>query len=251
LGRNLVLICVYGFQQTMRLFGRQETFTAYIRSGLQFRRRIVAHTGDAPFLGYRAYAFSQDTGDAGWWVWAYTAQIGNGMSATISAEERRASQILGLNGAVGTPVAGSIVAPGTQTLGYGGIQSPDFVGNVRVDQTWGSAQIMGAAHEVNSLYYDGVSPLNSIHTASGHPDDQWGWAVGAGLRLNFPMIAQGDYFQSEVNYTHGAIQYLVKSAVSLAGSNSRGVTLSALASSPTACTPRTVFLAVIPEPGAN
>jgi hypothetical protein len=173
----------------------------------------------AAAVGYRAYAFSEDTGDAGWWVWAYTAQLGNGMSATISAEERRASQILGFNnfaagvgGSATVAIAGSLTAPGTQTSGYGGIQSPDIVGNIRLDQTWGSAQIMAAAHEVNPLYYDGASPLVGNALNVGHPGDQWGWAVGGGLRLNFPMIAQGDYFQGEVNYTHGAINYLIKSA---------------------------------------
>jgi Porin subfamily len=191
-------------------------------------------------MGYRAYGFSEDTGDAGWWVWAYTAQLGNGLSASISAEERRASQIIGLNqgGNLGTlvnaglninanaTVAGGIAAAGTTTSGYGGIQSPDIVANIRLDQTWGSAQIMGAAHEVNSLYYGGsagticnagidgtAAPTCTGFSAvsSGHPGDQWGWAAGAGLRLNFPMIAQGDYFQSQVNYTQGALQYLVKS----------------------------------------
>jgi hypothetical protein len=171
-------------------------------------------------VGYRAYAWSEDTGDAGWWVWAYTAQLGNGLSATLSAEQRRASQILGFTGTVlttgfnnGTAVAGGIATAGTQTQGYGGIQSPDIVGNVRIDQTWGSAQIMAAAHDVNPLYYDGTSPLDPAITGvnSGHAGDQWGWVVGAGLRLNFPMIAQGDYFQSEVNYTRGAVNYLFKS----------------------------------------
>jgi hypothetical protein len=32
--------------------------------------------------------------------------------------------------------------------------------------------------------------------------------VGGGLRLNFPMIAKGDYFQGEVNYTQGALRYV-------------------------------------------
>ena len=45
---------------------------------------------------YRAYFPTSDTGDSGWWVWAYTAQLGNGLSATISAEQRRMSQIIGL-----------------------------------------------------------------------------------------------------------------------------------------------------------
>ena len=36
----------------------------------------------------------EDTGDGGWWVWGYTAQFGGGFSATLSAEERRDSQII-------------------------------------------------------------------------------------------------------------------------------------------------------------
>jgi len=160
--------------------------------------------------GYRAYKPDEDTGDAGWWVWAYTAQLGNGLSATISAEQRRTSQILGFVGAAGTTATlgnGTLITGGTGgTLGgYGGLQVPDIVGNIRLDQTWGSAQVMAAAHEVNPLYYGTAS--NGI-SETGHPGDQWGYVIAAGLRLNFPMIAQGDYFQGEVNYTHGALRYL-------------------------------------------
>ena len=36
---------------------------------------------------------------------------------------------------------------------YGGFQAPDIVANLRVDQAWGSAQIMGALHQVNATYY--------------------------------------------------------------------------------------------------
>ena len=82
---------------------------------------------------------------------------------------------------------------------------PDIVGNLRVDQTWGSAQVMGALHQVNATYYD---HLYTAGDGLGHPGDSWGWVVGAGLRLNFPMVAQGDYFQGEVNYTQGALRYL-------------------------------------------
>ena len=32
--------------------------------------------------------------------------------------------------------------------------------------------------------------------------------AAAGLRLNFPYFAQGDFFQAEVNYTQGALRYL-------------------------------------------
>ena len=91
---------------------------------------------------------------------------------------------------------------------YGGMQAGDFVGNIRLDQTWGSAQVMGAVHELNSGYY-ASSTCGTVATPGiGHPDNTWGWAIGGGLRLNFPMIAQGDYFQSQVNYTQGALRYL-------------------------------------------
>ena len=43
---------------------------------------------------------------------------------------------------------------------------------------------------------------------SGHPSDAYGWAIGAGLKLNAPMIGQGDYLQMQVNYTEGALRYL-------------------------------------------
>ena len=33
---------------------------------------------------------------------------------------------------------------------YGGMQAGDFVGNIRIDQTWGSAQVMAAVHELNA-----------------------------------------------------------------------------------------------------
>ncbi len=52
--------------------------------------------------------------------------------------------------------AGAIINGGTlgvgsnSQLGYGGYQVPDIVANLRVDQTWGSAQVMGAIHQVNA-----------------------------------------------------------------------------------------------------
>ncbi len=177
----------------------------------------------SPAMGYRGYNPSSDTGDPGWWVWGYTAQLGNGLTATISAEQRRSTQICDFLGS-GTVVVATLapnsggsgagacnqngdlalpVAANAAPLGYGGFQAPDIVGNIRIDQTWGSAQVMAAAHEVNAPYYNAT-----FGPSSGHPGDEWGWVVGAGLRLNFPMIAQGDYFQSQVNYTRGALRYV-------------------------------------------
>jgi hypothetical protein len=187
------------------------------------------------------YMPASDTGDGGWFVWAYTAQFGGGFSGTISAEERRTTQIINANcvttpsatgqpSACGTVVPGSYPAASTYTSptstgvgigaggslfpgngSYGGMQSPDVVANLRVDQTWGGAQIMGVAHEVNATYYGTGAATGPSAASLAHPGDAWGWAAGAGLKLNFPMIAQGDWFQAQVNVTQGALRYLFNS----------------------------------------
>jgi hypothetical protein len=173
-------------------------------------------------ISYRAYFPNEDTGDSGWWVWAYTAQLGNGLSATLSVEQRRMSQVIGFAGPnvgglpvfTAAPLGTSTLATGavgaqttTIGLGYGGIQVPDIVGNIRYDQTWGSAQISGAAHRVDAPYY-GASTLSNGLSETGHPGEEWGWVASAGLRLNIPYFAQGDYFQSQAAYTRGALRYM-------------------------------------------
>src|SRR5580704_4049753 len=163
------------------------------------------------------YLPASDTDDNGWWVWAYTAQFGGGVSATISTEARRTTQIIAQPAAgasVGAATTGTVV-PGTYVSAvagagsllpgagaYGGQQAGDFVANLRIDQAWGGAQIMGAAHEVNANYYTATVP------GSGHPSDQWGWAAGVGIKVNTPMISQGDWFQGQFNVTQGALRYL-------------------------------------------
>jgi len=204
-----------------------------------------------PATSYNGAFPASDTGDPGWTVFAYTAQLGNGLSASISAEERRMTQIInvdptwslanaafatvtattggGFEGiATGTTVGslggiGPGAYPNADNLGpgsnpstaglfpgagaYGGFQAPDVVANLRVDQGWGGAQIMGALHELNANAYN-VSSTGTATMTSGHPGDRWGYAIGAGFKLNAPMIAQGDYIQTQFNYTDGASRYL-------------------------------------------
>ena len=154
-----------------------------------------------PATSYWGSFPASDTGDGGWMVGGYTAQFGNGLSATLATEMRRITQIADGGNTVipgafnGFPVAGL----------YGGFQAPDIVSNLRVDQAWGSAQIMGALHQVNATYY----PLGTnIIPSGGHPSDKLGFVIGAGIKLNAPMIGQGDFFQAQVNYTQGALRYI-------------------------------------------
>jgi len=171
-----------------------------------------------PATSYWGNFPASDTGDPGWLTFGYTAQFGNGFSATIAAEERRMTQIVSEGSAAG---AGGTLNPGGFDIGgtaavagvnagagaYGGFQMPDIVANLRIDQAWGSAQIMGALHQVNALYY-GTTGASTLTRANGHPDDKLGWVVGGGIKINAPFIGQGDFFQAQVNYTQGALRYI-------------------------------------------
>lgn len=110
-------------------------------------------------------------------LFAYTATFGDGFSATVSVENGRERR-LGLGGAV-----------------YGGQELPDLVANLNVTQGWGSAQIMGALHQIRH----GVPGVNI--------DDELGWAIGAGLNIRLPMIAAGDALWLQATYTDGALSY--------------------------------------------
>ncbi|GGK54138.1 hypothetical protein GCM10011322_46200 [Salinarimonas ramus] len=110
---------------------------------------------------------------------AYTATFGSGFSATVAVENGRARR----NGIAGGPV-------------YGGQELPDLVANLNVAQGWGSAQIMGAIHQVR-------------HNVAGVAvDDELGWAIGAGVNVRLPMIAAGDALWLQATYADGATSYV-------------------------------------------
>jgi len=120
----------------------------------------------APAISYFATE-TEDTGDGGWRVAAYTANFGNGITSTVSLEEPRrlgvtnvgvAGQITGafagnssstVQGTFNNPfVVGGIIPNDT-----GAIRNPDLVYNWRIDQKWGAIMVGGALHEVDSGYY--------------------------------------------------------------------------------------------------
>ena len=138
----------------------------------------------APFSNQTNYITS-DTGGGGVHTWAYTAQLGNGMSASVAVEDptRRRTTIAG-------------------TDAYGGQRMPDFVGNLRVSQAWGHAQIMGAGHQ--------VAP--SQFTAALHNDDKYGYALGVGVGFNLPMLGKGDKLSAQFTYAKGATGYNIRTA---------------------------------------
>jgi len=157
---------------------------------------------DTPVYSNTTNVWSSDTGGTGINLLGYTAQFGNGFSATISLEDGAHRRISG-GGANFSPIAG--IANTT----YAGVSWPDAVANLRLDQAWGSAQIMGALHYVEALT-PAAAPL---HTGS---TDEIGWAIGAGIHLNLPFLGARDSFTAQVTYAEGAMHY-VGSGIGAAG----------------------------------
>jgi hypothetical protein len=154
-----------------------------------------------------------DTGGSGTPVLAYTAQFGNGLSATLSLEDET-EQALPIVSVGGTATPASVVNlsnTGTSDASSNSPSNgiPDIVGNLRVDQAWGSAQVMGALHDDRAAYYSTGATIGDPTSANqgAGPADVWGYAVGAGILLNLPMIGKGDTVSAAANYCHGASRY--------------------------------------------
>jgi hypothetical protein len=160
---------------------------------------------------------ASDTGDAGHMVAAYTAQFGNGVSATISAEQSRRAATVNLNAAANVFNLNTLNGPNcnnAQGLGANtaaqttcNTGQQDIIGALRIDQAWGSAQVSAALHDASAGYFTGIAGVPDGE-AQGHPSTKWGFAVAGGLRLNAPMIGPGDYFQIQGIYSEGATGYL-------------------------------------------
>jgi hypothetical protein len=91
---------------------------------------------------------------------------------------------------------------------------PDFVGNLRWDQPWGSAQVSGAVHElaVGKFSNSGLTaPTGTTFAAAtagaAIPDNSYGFAVQGGLKINLPQIAPGDVLWLQAAYASGAGSY--------------------------------------------
>ncbi len=127
-------------------------------------------------------------------AFAYTAQFGNGLSASLSFEQpsaRRESITSSFNTSTFTASGWS----------YANQEVPDVVGNLRIDQAWGSAQVMGAYHQLRATSSLSYSPTRLDANDSA-------WAIGAGLKFNVPMLGHGDYVIVQGNYSVGVLSYV-------------------------------------------
>jgi hypothetical protein len=138
---------------------------------------------------------------------AYTFQFGGGFSATISLEDtvHRRTGIWDASTNALTIGGAAVGLPAPNYGNYAAATYPDVVGNLRVDQPWGAAQIMAALHNANGSCYGTF--CNAGPGLLNNGPDAAGWAVGAGVQFNLPW-AQGDQFWLQGTYARGAASYL-------------------------------------------
>ncbi len=177
---------------------------------------------------------SSDTGDGGQRVFAYTAQLGNGISASMSAEEpeakragvwntaslarrgdRRADGYSARQRARSLATGATTVTSGP-TLGIAGTAQalqdqgksavPDIVGNIRIDGAWGSAQVMGVVKHIQRrlLRPTKTGSLNQRLSRATRGAGRLAAASRSTCRCSGP----GDYIAAQAAYTEGAVRYI-------------------------------------------
>ena len=142
---------------------------------------------------------------------AYTAVLGGGFSATLALQEAKTS--------------GATVASATPA------NQVEFVANVRLDQSWGYAKLNGSL--LNSSFWndeptkDGaLGAPSTSNTSAGYNNtnlgqrSKQGWAVGATVQVNLPMLAAGAKIWFTSNYADGNIGKLMSTGSLWNGANS-------------------------------
>jgi hypothetical protein len=135
---------------------------------------------------------------------AYTQNFGGGITATVAVEDRRDSWVATGSTTMSTPTNGLV-----------------YVGNVRLDQSWGMAAVHGLLSP-NSYYttsagaltgytaadFNAEYSLTSSSTAASTKNKQ-GWAVGSTVMLKLPMLGAGDQLWLTANYADGAMSAIM------------------------------------------
>jgi hypothetical protein len=190
-------------------------------AGFTMGRTISAF--DAPWVNYPGNNFDGLVGGSGSTngvnQFTYTAQFGNGVSGTLSAQDPVAFVQAGVLNLTNATAAGML--GGTNGANnIAGTRAPDLIAVLKVDQAWGLLQLSAVAHNNHAAYYGGTE-------ITGHPDDKWGFAVQGALSIKNIPTGAGDVINLQGVYTDGATRYNLQSLAAVSysmfgGSNLAG-----------------------------
>ncbi len=215
-------------------FGRAQQYVNTDKAFVQFAGFTAGRASS--FFDFYAHDFEFSAATGGSDVsstnlLAYTATFGNGFSATLSVEDptfRRSPIFSPTVNAAGVTVNASVanfgltVSPVPVFIGYTGVvptrysfvdaiernRLPDFVGALRYDAAWGSAQVSAAVHEINvGNVANGAGTGVGTNVSIPHTSSEYGYAVQGGLKINAPFIAPGDTLYLQGAYGVGAQMY--------------------------------------------
>jgi hypothetical protein len=140
----------------------------------------------------------------------YTAAFGGGLKATIGLEDS-----LTWTGGVGR-LRGGVTLPGNtaiNSIGDGPQRMWDVVATLSTDQSWGSAKLSGAIHQIQTIAHLAAvtaAPECAFVTASGGSCptvNDTGWAALLGVTLKLPSLGGGDQLLLQVSHGNGAVAY--------------------------------------------
>jgi len=215
-----------GFEATANVGGAPNNDQVYfVRGFIQFAgltagriRSFFDVLSFAPYTYHKGSRLNGDTGDKGTWGIAYTTQFGNGLSATLALEDggstsqgNSAGNNSSRNHLVSNLSMVNQFGLGTTSYDNEGWKFPDVVGDLRIDQAWGFAQLSAALHDASAGYYQtGGTTLATGIQNNGHPSDAVGWAVTGGFSLNNVFGLRGDQIGAEAAYANGAAGYITR-----------------------------------------
>jgi Porin subfamily len=150
----------------------------------------------------------------------YTAQFGNGVSATVGLDDP-----VTFNRTVVGNLTLGVGATGAIAQTYAGVHAPDVVANLRIDQAWGLFQVSGALHEVSGSYNVlntaavpagaqapiGAAP-NGFSEINGHPDTLWGGSVMAALQIKNIPTGAGDDIKIDASWAKGDTKNVISTS---------------------------------------
>jgi len=148
----------------------------------------------------------------------YTAQFGNGVSASIGLDDPSAFNRTAVYN-LSTPLS----AVGVGGNAYGGVNMPDVVGNIKIDQAWGLFQLSGALHEVdgsyNTLAGATLTPADLVASTaasqlSGHPDTKYGGSVMAAINIKNIPTGPGDDIKFDATWAKGDTKNVISTSAS-------------------------------------
>jgi hypothetical protein len=214
---------------TMQMDARTQTAWGTVQTVMALRmdtgsgvlqRDGTAVTLESAYVRFAGFTFGQAAQPfafASGWAWntpwaqgwpngvrqlAYTHVFGGGFSATIAATDARNYN----------SVTSPLIANYPSSFEKAGVV---WVGNIRYDQSWGSAQIMAAyqrggnvAGGTNRVIEAAPGPITGGTGNNILGTNESGWAIGAGLAINLPMLASGDRIELQAVY-HDRLQNFI------------------------------------------